>query len=160
RSMLIDKPDAKVLPIPFLPQLIAGPAYNAEAASVLPDDVEMFVSASIDLTQSFEGVRKAAEIKAKNEAKATITGRGETVVSQSNEKEPEPDAFAQFEKKAGFKIKDDLLAALGSEIAVAGSVNSLRGATGLFMGPVPSAAPSPEAKDQKPEDKNVLPILL
>ena len=45
RAMLIDKPEAKILPIPFVPQLIAGPPYNAEASSVLPDDTEMFVSA-------------------------------------------------------------------------------------------------------------------
>jgi hypothetical protein len=161
RAMLIDKPEAKLLPIPFVPQLIAGPAYNAEAASVLPDDTEMFVSASIDLTQSYEGMRKAAELKAWAEANSNNVTykdgvRQEQPVSST---EPQPDAFAQFEKKAGFKIKDDLLPALGSEIAVAGSIKTLQGAGGFMVGP-PPPTPSPDPNDPKQKNASVAPTLL
>src|SRR2546430_7795738 len=65
RALLVDKPEAKKLPIPFVPQLVSGPPFTSDAASVLPEDIEVFVSASIDLTQTYEGMRKAAEIKAK-----------------------------------------------------------------------------------------------
>ena len=160
RAMLIDKPDAKLLPIPFVPQLIAGPAYNAEASSVLPDDTEMFVSASIDLGQTYEGMKKQAEIRAKNEAKASIYVRGGTVVSQTPEKEPQPDAFAQFEKKAGFKIKDDLLPALGSEIAIAGSIKALQTTGGFNFGAPPTAKPSPDPNDPKAKNDSVFPVIL
>lgn len=36
RALLIDKPDAKKLPIPFVPQLISGPPSATEVASILP----------------------------------------------------------------------------------------------------------------------------
>ena len=159
KAILIDKPDAKLLPIPFVPQLIGGPPYNAEASSVLPDDTEMFVSASIDLTQTYEGMRKQAEIRAKNEAKASIYVRGQVVVSQRNEKEPEQDVFTQFEKKAGFKFKDDLLPALGSEIAIAGSIKTLEGAGGFRFG-APTAKPSPDPNDPNKKETDVVPIIL
>src|SRR5437588_2934193 len=49
RALLVDKPEAKKLPIPFVPQLVSGPPFTSDAASVLPEDTEVFVSASIDL---------------------------------------------------------------------------------------------------------------
>ena len=36
KAILIDAPDAKKLPLPFVPQLISGPSYASEAPSVLP----------------------------------------------------------------------------------------------------------------------------
>lgn len=160
RAMLVDKPESKLLPIPFVPQLIAGPAYNAEASSVLPDDTEMFVSASIDLTQTYEGMKKQAEIRARNEAKESIYVKDNVVLSQTAEREPEPDAFAQFEKKAGFKIKDDLLAALGSEIAIAGSIKTLQSAGGFTLGAQVAAKPSPDPNDPKQKNESVFPAVL
>lgn len=160
RAMLIDKPESKLLPIPFVPQLISGPAYNAEASSVLPDDTEMFVSASIDLSQTYEGMKKQAESRAKNEAKESIYVKDNTVVSQTPEREPQPDAFAQFEKKAGFKIKDDLLPALGSEIAIAGSIKTLQSAGGFNFGAPPAPKPSPDPNDPKQKNESVFPAIL
>jgi hypothetical protein len=160
RSMLIDKPESKILPIPFVPQLIAGPPYNAEASLVLPDDTEMFVSVSIDLTQTYDGMKKQAEIKTKEEAKASMYVRNNTVISQTPERDPEPDAFAQFEKKAGFKIKDDLLPALGSEIAIAGSIKTLQSAGGFNLGAPASAKPSPDPNDPKQKNESAFPVIL
>ena len=154
KAILIDPPDAKKLPLPFVPQLISGPAYASEAPSVLPDDTEIFVSASIDFLQTFEGMRKEAEIKAKAELRQIPAGG----------KEPPLDTFAKFEKKAGFKIKDDLLPAFGNEIALAGSLKSLQGAAPFNIGPPPAAKPSPESGDDKqdPEKKgdDAFPMLL
>ncbi len=160
RAMLIDKPDAKLLPIPFVPQLIAGPPYNAEASSVLPDDTEMFVSASIDFTQTYEGMKKQAEIRAKNEVVSLASLKNNVVVSQTPEREPQPDAFAQFERKAGFKIKDDLLPALGSEIAIAGSIKTLQSTGGFNFGAPPAAKPSPDPNDPKQKNESVFPVIL
>jgi hypothetical protein len=160
RAMLIDKPESKLLPIPFVPQLIAGPPYNAEASSILPDDTEMFVSASIDLSQTYEGMKKQAEIRAKNEAGASIYVKDNVVLSQTPEREPQPDAFAQFEKKAGFKIKDDLLPALGSEIAIAGSIKTLQSTGGFNLGAPPAPKPSPDPNDPKQKNESVFPVIL
>src|SRR5882762_4151301 len=125
KAILIDAPDAKKLPLPFVPQLISGPAYASDAPSVLPDDTEVFVTASIDFPQTYEGMRKAAEAKAKAEVKQLAAGS----------KEAPLDTYAEFEKKAGFKIKDDLLPAFGNEMALAGSLKSLQGAGPFNIGP-------------------------
>ena len=72
------------------------------------------------------------------------------------------DPFVAFEKKAGFKIKEDLLPVLGNEIALAGSLKTLQG-FGMFGVPAPrSPAPkaSPETADEKEKGAGTFPILL
>jgi hypothetical protein len=151
KAILIDALDAKKLPLPFVPQLISGPSYAADAPSVLPDDTEVFVTASIDFLQTYEGMRKAAETKAKADVKQVPAGG----------KEPALDVYAEFEKKAGIKIKDDLLPVFGNELALAGSLKTLQGAGGFMIGPLPSAKPSPEAGDGKDKKKDdAFPMLL
>lgn len=154
KAILIDSPDAKKLPLPFVPQLISGPAFTSDAPSVLPDDTEVFVTASIDLLQTYEGMRRQAEIKAKAEPHQVPAGG----------KEPPLDTFAEFEQKAGFKIKDDLLPALGNEIALAGSLKSLQGAGPFNIGPTSSAKPAAEGDgtktDQEKKGNDAFPMLL
>lgn len=162
RAIMIDKPESKKTPIPFVPQLIGGPAFTSEAASVLPDDTDVLVSASIDLTQTYEGMRKAEE------ARARKIGQRLTQVSRDlggNEPEiPEPfDTYAQFEKNAGLKIKEDLLPAFGHEIALAGSLKTLgaMGMSNLVIGgtvKVSDAAADKDGQDQKKEP--AMPALL
>ena len=154
KALLIDAPDAKHLPLPFVPQLISGPSYAPDAPSVLPDDTEVFVTASIDLWQTYEGMRKATEIKARADVKQVPAGGKELPL----------DAYAEFEKKAGIRIKDDLLPVFGNEIAIAGSLKSLQGVGGFNVGAAPSAKPSPEAGDAKADKEkkgsDVFPMLL
>jgi hypothetical protein len=154
KALLIDAPDAKHLPLPFVPQLISGPSYTPDAPSVLPEDTEVFVSASFDFLQTYEGMRKATEARTKAEVKQLPAGG----------KEPPLDMYAEFEKKAGIKIKDDLLPVFGNELALAGSLKSLQSMGGFNVGPRPSAKPSPEAGDSRDEkDKKgneVFPMLL
>lgn len=154
KAILIDPPDAKKLPLPFVPQLISGPAYASDAPSVLPDDTEVFVSASIDFSQTYEGMRKQEDIQAKAEPRQIPAGG----------KEPPLGPFAEFEKKAGLKIKDDFLPAFGNEIALAGSLKFLQGAGPFNIGPAPSAKPSPESGDDKPDPEkkgsDAFPMLL
>jgi hypothetical protein len=154
KSILIDRPEAKKLVVPFVPQLVAGPAYATDAPSVLPEDTEVFVTASIDFSQTYEGMLKATEAKAKADARQLPAG----------DKEPPLDVFAQFEKKAGFKIKDDLLPAFGNEIALAGSLSSLQGA-GFNVGLAPAKAPSEKSdgaqdKDKEKKAASAYPMLL
>jgi hypothetical protein len=154
KALLIDAPDAKHLPLPFVPQLIAGPSYAPDAPSVLPEDTEVFVSASFDFLQTYEGMRKATEAKLKAEVKRIPAGG----------KEPPLDTYAEFEKKAGIKIKDDLLPVFGNEVALAGSLKSLQSVGGFNVGVPASAKPSPEAGDAK-DDKDkkgadTFPMLL
>ena len=154
KAILIDPPDAKKLPLPFVPQLISGPAYASDAPSVLPDDTEVFVSASINFLQTYEGMRKQEDIRAKAEPRQIPAGG----------KEPPLGPFAEFEKKAGLKIKDDFLPAFGNEIALAGSLKSLQGAGPFNLGPTPSAKASPESDDDKPDPakkgSDAFPMLL
>jgi hypothetical protein len=73
------------------------------------------------------------------------------------------DPFTEFEKKAGFKITEDLLPALGNEIALAGSLKLLEGAGPFNIRSRPSAKPSPEAgakEGQEKKESETLPMLL
>jgi hypothetical protein len=154
RAILIEPPEAKHLPLPFVPQLISGPALVSDAPSVLPDNTEVFVSASIDFRQTYEGMRKQADLREKTTVRRTSAGA----------KEPPADPFTEFEKKAGFKITEDLLPALGNEIALAGSLKLLEGMGPFNIQSRPAAKPSPEpgeAKEgQEKKESEALPILL
>ena len=154
RAILVESQNARRLALPFVPQLISGPAYTPNAPSVLPDDTEVFVSASIDFSQTHDGMRRQAEIAAKEDQKLAKPA--------SDKKEEALDAFAAFEKKAGFKIKEDLLPVLGNEIALAGSLKTLEG-LGMFGVPAPRS-PSPKASPETAEEKEkaaaTFPVLL
>jgi hypothetical protein len=151
RAILIEPPEAKKLPLPFVPQLISGPANPAEAPSVLPENTEVFISASIDFRQSYEGMRKQADIRQKTAMQIPAAA-----------KEPPPDPFLEFEKKAGFKISEDLIPAFGNEIALAGSLKLLEGAGPFNIQSRPSAKPSPEsgAESQEKKESDTFPMLL
>jgi hypothetical protein len=154
KALLIDAPDAKHLPLPFVPQLIAGPSYAPDAPSVLPDTTEVFVTASFDFLQTYEGMRRATEAKTRAEVKQLPAGG----------KEPPLDMYAEFEKKSGIKIKDDLLPAFGNEMALAGSLKSLQGLGGLNIGLTSPSKPATEAGDAKDDKEkkgnDLFPMLL
>src|SRR5258706_15065408 len=84
-------------------------------------------------------MKKSAEAKAKAELKQL----------PGSTKEAPLDRYAEFEKKAGIKIKDDLLPAFGNEIALAGSLKSLQGMGGFNIGPASASRPSSETGDGK-----------
>ncbi|HVS20618.1 MAG TPA: hypothetical protein VHD88_02155, partial [Pyrinomonadaceae bacterium] len=153
RSILIGPPDAKPLPLPFVPQLLSGPAYASDAPSVLPDDTEVFVTMSVDFTRTYDGMQKQAEIALKSVPQQIAAGEKRELLNP----------FAAFEKKAGFKIKEDLLPALGNEIAIAGSLSTLAGA-GVFGIPgSPRSSPKTSSngtQDEKQKVSNAFPVLL
>jgi hypothetical protein len=149
RAILIDGPGSKHLTLPFIPQLISGPIYAVEAPSVLPDDTEVFVSASIDFSQTYREMKKEAETNLAKSRKAQQTSSAQASL----------DSFAEFEKKAGFKIADDLLPVLGNELAVATTLKTMNRFGLLGM---PSPAPSkPLSNDEaKKQQQESLPIFL
>ena len=151
RSILVGPQNGKRLVLPFVPQLLAGRGLTPNAPSVLPDDTEILISASFDWSQTYQQMLARLEISNK-ERLAELRRIPATHRTENDEKPYDP--FSDFEKKGGFKIKDDLLPALGNEIALAGSMKSLQGAGGfgIMMAP-PRAAPkpSPDAKQTEEE---------
>ncbi len=114
RALLINAPDVKGTAIPFVPQLISGPALIPESPSILPADTELFATMSLDLPQMYVGMIKASQ--------GSVDPRG--VVKQVKETETES-PFASLEKKLGIKIKDDLLPLLGNEVVFSMPVKGL-----------------------------------
>src|SRR6266516_1865050 len=138
RVILIDPPDTKTTPIPFLPQLISGRSFTSEAPSVLPADTEFFASASLDLPRMYAALLQ--NLQKMNTVQAGYSR------SQPGEKPVEPAdtavTEAAFEKKYGFKVKEELLPALGNEIAVGGTLQSLGLASAFGMAASPPPQPS------------------
>ncbi|HLL76970.1 MAG TPA: hypothetical protein VK421_17075 [Pyrinomonadaceae bacterium] len=110
RAFLVgESEDKPPRPIPFMPILHAGPQVASEAANVLPDDTDILVSASLDLPQMYEYV--ASMFRLLDLAAAATGEAGERGLFDSQ--------VGAIEKQLKFKIREDLISALGNEIAVA-----------------------------------------
>ena len=165
RAVLVGPQNAKRLVLPFVPQLLAGRAFTPNAPAVLPDDTEVFVSASLDLPKTYEGM--LGELETMNKERIAQTRRLPVAARRDSDEKPF-DPFSDFEKKGGFKIKADLLPALGNEIAIAGSLKSMQGVGpfGIMPPPPPSPKPPPEseqsdqAKANKQLEEQGAPMLL
>jgi hypothetical protein len=116
RLAVENTPDGTVALIPFLPNFISGPPITAEAAAVAPADSELFFAASLDWTQVYNSTLGTAAI---NPGMLNATfGEDEDGGEAKAERPPTAEqSIAAIEKLFGFKIKEDLLPALGNEIA-------------------------------------------
>jgi hypothetical protein len=150
RVLLVNGPEAKTTIIPFIPQVMSGPALAPGSPSILPADTELFIAASLDAPQTYDGmVRASNEAYARDQAMYRRAG--------SRGAPPEP-PFAAFEKQLGIKIKEELLPVLGNELAVSIPVNSLTGSatsqpanqTPPKAQPPGEPAPGEAAKKQPP----------
>lgn len=110
RTLVLNSIENKGNAVPFLPQFVSGPEIAPQSPNILPADVELFVSASLDYPQIYEGMLKAI---ASTEQRARKYGDRAPV----KESTP-PSPFASYEEKLGLKIKNDILPLLGSEIAL------------------------------------------
>jgi hypothetical protein len=131
RAFLLSESDETPLrPVPFMPILHAGPQITSEAASVLPAETDILVSASLDLPQMYDYVASMFKLF---DLAASAPDKPGVFDSQ----------VGAFEREYKFRIKEDLLAALGNEIAV--------GLPGEFLG-VRGVRPErkAEAKDSPP----------
>jgi hypothetical protein len=138
RTLIINTPENKGNAIPFVPQFISGPAIAPESPNVFPADSDLFVSVSVDYPQVYDGMLKAM-VQAEEQM-------------NKNSRLPIPDGprpenpFAEYEKKLGIKIKDDLLPLLGNELAISFPRKT--------VAPVNQASPNPQPADQKPGAAN------
>lgn len=164
RAILVGPQNSKRLVLPFVPQLLAGRSFTPNAPSILPDDTEILVSASFDFPKTFQEM--LVRLEASN--KERVEEMRKIPVAHRSENEEQPyDPFLDFEKKGGFKIKDELLPAFGNEIAIASSLKSLQG-TGAFgvglavPGPRPAAGgkETDEMLAQKKLDEQSSPAVL
>ncbi|HLL15673.1 MAG TPA: DUF3352 domain-containing protein [Pyrinomonadaceae bacterium] len=131
RGLFIDlSGDQPPRPIPFLPVLLSGPAIAAEASAVLPADTDIFVSVSLDLPQMYDYLASLMKI-------ADLAG------AQEDGKGGFGEQLTAFEKTNNFRIREDLLAALGNEIAVGVPPNGFFGMRPLPRSDGDPAAPPP-----------------
>ena len=124
RALLINSPDKKNVPIPFVSQVVSGPALVPAAPSILPADTEMLYSFSLDFLQIHDNVVKTAMTE--HEVQHGRIRSGSKVTTYES-------PFAAYEKLLGINIKTDLIPLLGNEIAVSlpMSMFGVRGASGL-----------------------------
>lgn len=126
RGLFVNLADDQPLrPIPFLPVVLSGPSIASEAPTVLPADTDIFVTASLDLPQMYDYL--ASMIKILDLASPSGEGQKGGYAEQ----------LTSFEKTNNFRIREDLLAALGNEIAI--------GLPAQFLGVRPGVRRSPEA---------------
>jgi hypothetical protein len=147
RLAVENTPDGTISNIPFLPNLVSGPPVTGETASVAPADAELFVAGSLDWTQVYNQTVGAASVSPESLA-ATFRGEG----SEEGEAGRQPtvdETIAAVEKLFGFKFKEDLLPALGNEVAISLPLN--KGDFGL--GP---RNPSEEKKEEREAEPGFL----
>lgn len=107
RLLLVDEPGVKGNPIPFMPQLISGPPLTLEAAGVFPANTEFFISLSLDFPQIHDSMVKALADQSQRFRMTTAAGEA-----------PEESPFAEYERKSGIKLKQDVFPLLGNEVAL------------------------------------------
>ena len=115
RTLIINSAENKGLAIPFVPNLVSGPAITPESPNIFPADVDLFVSVSLDYPQIYEGLLKS--LAGIEERQKRYVGPYERRAATSDP--AEAPFFAYYEKKLGLKIKGDLLPLLGNELALA-----------------------------------------
>ncbi|MGB7925220.1 MAG: hypothetical protein WCF57_18425 [Pyrinomonadaceae bacterium] len=109
RATLVNTPGAPTTLIPFIPFLVPGPEIGPRASALSPADTALFISVSLDAPRIYDAFLKMLK-------------DSRIPPAADSESESEGDNFekqiALFELALGFKIKEDLLGALGNEVAV------------------------------------------
>lgn len=147
RVLLLNSTDERGSPIPFFPQLAPGPALVPESPSVLPADTELFIAASVDFQQVYEGMLDS--LKAQFEEMKEY--RPQHLVEPVS-------PFEEYEKRLSIKVKEDLLPLLGNEVAFSVPMKVFNVGP---PSPEPSRAKSAAAdeKEKPVETQSPVPIL-
>jgi hypothetical protein len=111
RTLIINSEENKTIALPFVPQLLSGPALAPESPNIFPADTDFFVTASLDYPKIYEGM-----LLAMTNAEQQIPERFR---HQAGNVPPPTSPFADYEAKLGIKIKDEILPLLGNEMAFA-----------------------------------------
>ncbi|MEP6740972.1 MAG: DUF3352 domain-containing protein [bacterium] len=110
RALILSGAESKSLAFPFFSPVISGPAVTPQAPAVLPADADLFISASLDYPHMYDGFLKTV---------AGISDGSRDYSRQTVNLSQPVSPFAEYEKKLGLKIKDDILPLLGNELALA-----------------------------------------
>lgn len=121
RLAVENPPEGSVNVIPFLPNVISGPPVTADAAEVAPADAALFISGSLDWPKMFTAMLGTADLPASLNVGVVESPLGEAEGAEDAKAEKQPSAqetIAAVEKLFGFKFREELLPALGNEVAV------------------------------------------
>ncbi len=105
RALVVNSPENRSLPIPFIPQLASGPPLTPSSPNIFPGEVDLFVVLSVDYSQIHDAMVKA------------LADQPWLSVMGPNEIRRPTTPFSTLEEKTGVKVKEDLLPLLGNEIA-------------------------------------------
>lgn len=119
RGLMINPQGTSIGPIPFLSLLESGPAQSSDAANYMPADTDIFATASLDLPRLYDTAR------------AIFGGYGAS--SSARKTSDFESKISVFEKANGFKIREEIEATLGNEVAVGLPSSYL---SGVGFGPV------------------------
>jgi hypothetical protein len=104
--------------IPFLPNVISGAPVTTEAAQVAPADGGVFVAGSLDWPRIFDALLGTAKEQAEQvKVSAAVVNPEDGPAAETTNPTVE-ETLAQVEKFFGFKLREDFLPTLGSEVAV------------------------------------------
>jgi len=148
--------DGRVSIIPFLPNFVAGPPVTAAAAGAAPADADIFLTTSLDWEQVYTSALGSAALNTALSAPSmSITEEG----VPSGEAEVKPtrpeEAVATIEKLFGFKFKEDLIPALGNEVALSMPFDS----NDLFGGRPYRRSPKKEEEKAKESEAGAVVIV-
>jgi hypothetical protein len=105
RALVINSPENRALPLPFMPQLASGPALTPSSPNILPGDVDLFVVLSLDYLQVYDGMARS------------FAEQPWVYVSTPVPPRRPLSPFSSLEEKVGINVKEELLPLLGNEIA-------------------------------------------
>lgn len=148
RALILGGAQNKAVAVPFLPQFVSGPPLIPGAPGVLPADANLFISASLDYPQIYEGMLKT--IANMNERSREYSTQTVSVASAAS-------PFAEYEKKLGLKIKDDVLPLFGNELALAMVPKS---SNDNSASPMATPAPGIKQKAMTPDPDPVVAIAV
>lgn len=121
RLAVENTPDGTISLIPFLPNVVSGPPVTGETASVAPADAELFIAGSLDWTQIYNSTLGSASV---NPAALAASFSGDEGDAKAERQPTVDETVAAVEKLFGFKFKEDLLPALGNEVAISLPLNT------------------------------------
>lgn len=128
RALFMNGATSELRVIPFLPLLASGPEVVPAASSVAPEDAGVFVSFSLDWQKLYaQALGAMNRQQAQFEAEGHEGVEGGTPPPQRAEQETPEKTIEALEKLFGFKIKEDLIPALGNEVGVSAPVEWFAG---------------------------------
>lgn len=104
--------DKIVAPVPFMPFILSGANYNPQSPNILPADTGVFASFSLDLPRMYDQLIGAAD--ASPIAQGMNRNQNQSTGSFASR-------IAALEAKHNIKLRDELLASVGDEVAVGAS---------------------------------------